>query len=112
MTAVGLRQPARALPDGAEHYRSTAVFTEATVPAGLLADHSTKDGVWGSISVLSGKLRYLVSDPLRETLSILLEPHSPAGVIEPTILHRVEPVGSVAFQVDFFRVPDSTASGS
>jgi tellurite resistance-related uncharacterized protein len=103
MSETILRSPARALPDGAEHYRSTAVFTEATVPRGLLADHFTKAGVWGRITVLSGKLSYLISDPRRETFSVLLDPHSAAAIIEPTILHRVEPVGRVAFQVDFFR---------
>jgi tellurite resistance-related uncharacterized protein len=87
MSETSLRNPARALPDGAEHYRSTAVFTEATIPGGLLADHSTKAGVWGRIKVLS----------------VLLDPHSASAIIEPTILHRVAPVGPVAFQVDLFR---------
>jgi tellurite resistance-related uncharacterized protein len=103
MSETSLRNPARALPDGAEHYRSTAVFTEATIPGGLLADHSTKAGVWGRIKVLSGKLRYLISDPRGETFSVLLDPHSASAIIEPTILHRVAPVGPVAFQVDLFR---------
>ena len=104
MSIALLKQPARALPREAEYYRSTAVFTESTVPAGLLADHSTKDGVWGMIRVLSGKLRYQISDPRRETFTSVLEPPAQTGVIEPTILHRVETVGPVEFQVDFFRV--------
>ncbi len=107
MTDSDPSPPAQTLPPKLEQYRSTPVFTEASVPAGLLANHSTKDGVWGQIRVHTGTLRYLISDPRRQTCSSLLEAHLPPGIVEPTILHRVEPVGPVTFQVDFFRAPAS-----
>lgn len=87
-------------------YKTTPTFTQDSVPAGLLADHSTKEGVWGLIHVSRGKLRYCVTDPRRENEERILEPGSTAGVVEPTIVHRVEPLGPVEFHVEFLRAPD------
>jgi tellurite resistance-related uncharacterized protein len=39
------------VPEGLQPYKRTATFTEATVPAALLNDHSTKEGAWGLIHV-------------------------------------------------------------
>ena len=86
-------------------YKRTATFTESTVPAGLLADHSTKDGVWGLIHVEEGQLRYLVTDPRRASTAEVLTPDAAPGVVEPTILHRVEPMGTVRFHIQFLRDP-------
>lgn len=92
-------------PPGLEAYKRTPTFTEATVPAGLLSDHSTKEGVWGLIEVERGTLRYLVTDPRRANREQTLVAGGDAGVVEPTILHRVEPVGEVRFHVRFLREP-------
>ncbi len=96
-----------ALPDDVRPYKRTALFTEATVPQGLLNDHSTKQGVWGVIHVTKGRLRYIVPD--RE-LNAILDPNQ-IGIIQPAELHRVEPVGSVAFFVEFHRRSDGSTSG-
>ena len=88
-----------------ETYKTTPTFTQDSVPAGLLTDHSTKEGVWGLIRVSQGKLRYCVTDPRRENEERILEPGSAAGVVEPTIIHRVEPLGPVEFHVEFLRAP-------
>ena len=92
-----------ALPSGLAAYKRTPVFTEETVPAGLLKDHSTKDGTWGLIYVEEGCLRYFVTDQARPPSSVDIKPRGPAGVVEPTILHRVEPLGPVRFWVEFWR---------
>jgi tellurite resistance-related uncharacterized protein len=92
------------LPDGAESYKRTATFTEATVPAALLNNHSTKDGAWGLVHVEQGRLRYVVTDPRRPASESVLTPDTPPGVIEPTIVHRVEPLCEVRFHVEFLRV--------
>ena len=94
-----------ALPPGLEDYKQPATFTETTVPAGLLSDHSTKEGVWGLIEIESGQLRYLVTDPRRADRGQTLVAGGDAGIVEPTILHRVEPVGEVRFHVRFLREP-------
>jgi tellurite resistance-related uncharacterized protein len=91
------------LPKNARPYRRTDVFTEATVPAGLLKAHSTKEGAWGLIHVLEGRLAYRVVDPRRLSSETILTPETPQGVVEPTILHEVEPLGPVRFFVEFHK---------
>jgi tellurite resistance-related uncharacterized protein len=88
------------LPPGVSAYKRTPEFTRDTIPAGLLKSHSTKEGVWGKIVVLEGRLRYRILEPRLEELE--LGPES-AGVVEPTIKHEVAPVGAVRFYVEFFR---------
>lgn len=92
-----------ALPAGLEAYKRTPTFTQSTVPTGLLADHATKDGIWGRIHVEQGALRYVVTDSRRKRSEHVLTPHDRPGVIEPTILHHVEPLGPVRFHVEFLR---------
>jgi tellurite resistance-related uncharacterized protein len=100
--AQQLSNPA-ALPAGLKSYRSTDSFTAASVPAALLADHNTKAGSWGLIHVTEGQLRYRVTDPRRAPLDTILTPGGAPGVVEPTIRHHVEPIGAVAFHVEFWR---------
>lgn len=95
-------------PEGLEPYSRTATFTEETVPAALRNDHSTKAGSWGRICVEQGALRYRVTDPRRAPAERVLTPETEPGVVEPTILHHVEPVGSVRFHVEFLREPPGT----
>lgn len=87
----------RLLPDGFEVYKSTPVFTEERVPAGLLKDHSLKPGVWGKLLVLEGRLRFCEDD-----WEVLVEPDTPWYVL-PDVVHNVELVGPVKFRVDFLR---------
>lgn len=91
------------LPDGVTPYKRTPTFTEDTIPAGLLNDHQTKEGTWGLICVEEGELRYIVTDPRRTPSELILSNATPPGVVEPTILHRVEPMGAVRFHVEFYR---------
>ena len=87
------------LPTNVAPYKRTALFDETSVPVGLLKDHATKEGVWGVIHVTSGRLRYVV--PGRNVDEILETENK--GVILPTELHRVEPIGKVSFFVEFHR---------
>ena len=91
------------LPDGLRPYKRTAIFTETSIPAGLLNDHHTKEGTWGLIHVEEGELQYSVTDPRRAPSAVTLTTETPPGVVEPTILHRVQPLGAVRFYVEFFR---------
>ena len=84
-------------------YKSTPVFDEVTLPAGLRREHRTKAGAWGIIRVLEGRLRYQVLDPNSE---VILEPGRP-GLILPEQPHLVEPLGPVRMQVEFYdSLPD------
>jgi tellurite resistance-related uncharacterized protein len=52
------------LPDDVKPYRRTEVFTEATVPRGLL-QHTIRNATWALIHVLEGQLAYRIRDPRR-----------------------------------------------
>lgn len=88
------------IPASAISYKKTPEFTEETVPLGLLKAHKTKEGTWGKIHVSEGELHYRILEPEYEKVVLTSERH---GVVEPTILHEVEPVGKVRFLVEFFR---------
>lgn len=88
------------LPDTVVAYKKTPEFTESTIPAGLLKDHKTKDGVWGNIVILEGRLEYTILEPERETVQLS---KSCPGVVEPTMLHHIAPLGRVRFYVEFCR---------
>lgn len=91
------------LPPDVRPYSRTATFTEDTVPKGLLRAHTTKEGAWALIHVESGRLAYRITDARRPTSETVLTPDGPPGVIEPTVLHEVAPLGPVRFHVEFFR---------
>lgn len=95
------------LPPDLVPYRRTAEFTESTVPPGLLRAHTTKVGAWGLIHVLEGRLAYRITDPRKPASETILTAESPPGVIEPTVLHEVEPLGPVRFYVEFLRAPEA-----
>lgn len=84
-------------------YKSTPVFDENTLPAGLRREHRTKVGVWGIIRVVEGRVRYRILDPVSETI---LDPDHP-GLVFPDQPHCVEPLGVIGMQVEFYdRMPD------
>jgi tellurite resistance-related uncharacterized protein len=90
----------RALPQNVLPYRRTATFHQDSIPPGLLKAHSTKPGTWGRIVVVTGELLYRILEP--DPAEFLLSPHI-MGVVEPTVLHEVAPVGEVEFYIEFLR---------
>ncbi|HAJ76802.1 MAG: DUF1971 domain-containing protein [Gammaproteobacteria bacterium] len=88
------------IPASASSYMKTREFTEDTVPAGLLKAHKTKEGTWAKINVTEGLLHYRILEPEFEEVLLSSEKY---GVVEPTILHDVEPKGKVRFHLEFFR---------
>jgi tellurite resistance-related uncharacterized protein len=79
-------------------YRSTPVFDEKTLPEALKREHRTKDGVWGVIRVLEGKLKFVLAESGTETI---LTPDRP-GLVQPQQTHRVEPLSKLRMQIDFY----------
>jgi len=102
---AGRATPA-ALPPCYEATRSTPVFTEATVPPGLLRSHRTAYGTWGLIRVLEGRLLYRVLDPPSERV---LDPAGTPGLVGPGVPHEVAPLGPVRFLVEFYRMTGAAA---
>lgn len=90
----------KVLPRTLVSYKRTPEFNAATVPQGLLSEHRTKAGTWGRIIVVEGELLYRILEP--EVEDVHLSP-AQAGVVEPTVLHQVEPLGAVRFYVEFYR---------
>lgn len=88
----------KSLPVHVQQYSTSPVFTEETVPKGLLKDHNTKSGVWGLICVSEGELEYIIED--KETH--ILSPKS-KGVVEPEIKHHIKPLGAVTFYIEFYK---------
>lgn len=90
------------IPQGFRPYRQTSVFTQATVPAGLLRSHRTKAGRWGKITVVKGALRYrILTEPVEE---LVIQPNRP-GIIEPEVPHEItfiEANDETEFFVEFF----------
>lgn len=89
------------LPPGLMLRRTTDVFTDTTVPAGLLRAHRVAQGVWGRLVVLEGRLRFVwdvaeFGDPLELVAgdSVVIPPDTP---------HRVEPRAGCRFVVEFHR---------
>ena len=66
---------------GSTPYKSTPVFDENTLPAGLRKEHRTKAGVWGVLTILD------VEHP---------------GLVMPEQPHFVEPIGHMTMRVDFY----------
>lgn len=89
-------------PTNAVKYSQSPVFTEATIPAALQRDHNTKPGIWGRIVVSSGALDYTrINRPTRTVQA------GETATIYPEDLHHVAAVGTVQFQVEFYRVPQT-----
>lgn len=95
-----VRCDAREMPEGFVAYKRTATFDERSVPTGLLANHTTKAGVWARIHVERGELRYRIEPPfaVEETLV-----PGRVGIVLPEVEHRVTPLGEVSFHVEFWR---------
>lgn len=87
------------LPSGVAPYKRTPVFTDTSVPKGLLQDHATKAGVWGVIHVEEGALDYMI--PGRGSRE-RLDPTT-VGIVRPAELHYVMPAAGCRFFVEFWR---------
>jgi len=85
------------IPSGAREYKRTAVFTEASLPSGLLSEHRTKANTWGRIVVTEGRLDYHVRGRVQA-----LYPGK-IGIVEPEIPHRVMPHGTMRMHVEFWK---------
>jgi len=92
-----------AMPDGLTRYKQTADFDEHTLPAGLQSRHTLKEGTWGRIVVLEGKLLYVIEHTPEQVF--VLRPELP-GVVPPQVPHHVEPRGPVRFHIEMYRAED------
>ena len=90
------------LPDGLQLVRTTDVFDETTVPAGLLRAHRVADGVWGRLVVHTGSVTFVFDDDPEHPLTVVA---GDSVVIPPTRQHHVELTAPATFAVEFHRLP-------
>ncbi|MGI9578432.1 MAG: DUF1971 domain-containing protein, partial [Microthrixaceae bacterium] len=77
----------------------TPEFTARTVPAALLSAHHLAPGVWGRLVVLEATVTY----HLEETGDSRRVHSGQRQVIEPEVVHHVEPGPESRFLVEFHR---------
>lgn len=90
------------LPEGLEHVRTTDVFDESSVPAGLRRAHRVADGVWGRLVVHTGSVVFVFEDEPEQPITVA------AGgslAIPPGRQHHVEFPGPSTMAVEFHRIP-------
>ena len=95
------------LPAGLVLVRTTPVFDNDSVPAGLLNSHQVADGVWGRLVVHTGSVGFVFDDDPDQEIAIDAGGHV---VIPPTRLHHVLLDGPATFAVEFYREPTDTSS--
>lgn len=93
------------LPEGLTHVRTTDVFDNDTVPAGLLRAHRVAEGVWGRLVVHTGQVDFVFEDTPDEPITVAADQ---SVVIPPQRRHHVELDGPATFAVEFHRIPEST----
>jgi ferredoxin len=87
-------------PEGVRRYREGPSWDAGAIPAGLLASHRLRAGVWGELVVLEGRVRLRYLAPLDREL--VLEAGAVAA-IPPELPHELELLGDVRLRLDFYR---------
>ncbi|KEQ16819.1 hypothetical protein GZ78_19300 [Endozoicomonas numazuensis] len=88
------------LPDHVMAYKKTPVFTQGSMPPGLLKTHKTKQGVWGVLSVLEGSVVFC---PEQEDAKKIKLSAGDQWVIQPDQEHHLELDGLVSCYVEFYK---------
>lgn len=95
-------RPSDEMPSGLRLVRTSPVFDEESVPAGLLGEHRVAAGVWGRLVVRSGALRFVFDGdgdgPPAQTVAA-----GASIVIPPERIHHLELLGPVTFVIEFHR---------
>ena len=93
------------LPQDLVVVRTTELWDEQTLPAGLRRVHRLADGVWGRLRVESGALRFSAATEPRIDTVLGARMSQP---IPPGVDHEVALVGPVSLAIDFLRpLPES-----
>ena len=93
------------MPNGFELVRTTDVFDNTTVPAGLLRAHRVADGVWARLIVHTGSVTFVFEDQPDQQIIVNAGEHV---AIPPARLHHLELEQPSTFAVAFYRPPSAT----
>lgn len=87
-------------PDHLQCYKKTQTFTAATTPAGLLKNHSLKEGTWGKLHVLEGEVHFTEQNGSTHILVA-----GTYGMIRPLVVHHIAPSDDAVFYIAFYQNP-------
>ncbi len=87
-----------ALPEGLSLVRTTPLFDQDSVPAGLRRAHKVADDVWGRLVVSAGSLVFVFEDQPGAPLAVAAGEHV---IIPPGRPHHLEFDGEASFVVEF-----------
>lgn len=90
------------IPKNAVLTRTTDVFDNQSVPAGLLRAHRVAKNNWGRLVVHAGSIRFVFEDEPEHAITVTA---TDTIVIPPGRLHHVELDGPVEFVVEFYQRP-------
>ncbi len=97
------------LPGNLRLVRTSPVWDEDSIPAGLRRAHRVAGGTWGRIVVQEGRLRFSMATEPPLTVEMGPGDNQP---IPPDVEHEVLPLGPVRFSVEFLAVEESRRPGS
>jgi tellurite resistance-related uncharacterized protein len=88
------------LPSDTAVYRTIGPFSCDSLPKGLLREHRLKEGTWGRLRLLSGKVRFVWDDDSADHAAVVLDEET--VIIPPTIPHHLELLeGDFVMEIDF-----------
>lgn len=100
MSGVSGPQGRFGLPDDTAAYRTIGPFGSDSLPKGLLREHRLKEGTWGRLRVLSGKIRFVWDDDGADHAPIIGDRET--VIIPPIVPHHIERLATdFVLEIDF-----------
>lgn len=90
----------REIPNTTTLSRTSPVFTEETVPKGLLKDHNLKAGTWGSLIVEQGQVAFYLAGMTAPEAEINA---GERWTILPEEKHFIRVHGEARFYIEFYK---------
>lgn len=89
------------LPGDTAVYRTIGPFGVDSLPKGLLREHRLKEGTWGRLRVLSGKICFVWDDDGANHAPVVVVDEETV-IIPPTIPHHLELLAAeFVLEIDF-----------
>lgn len=95
------------MPEKLIAYKRMPLWTKDTMPEAVQRKHNTKVGTWGKITVLKGKLKFVVlTEDGEEVASHVFEAGADNPMVQPQAWHRVEALtDDVEWFLEFYCEP-------
>lgn len=89
-------------------YKKMPQWTAQTMPEGVKHQHNTKEGTWGQIRVLSGRLKfYELTQDGQVTAEHIFTPETAIPLVQPQAWHKVEALtDDLVMQLTFYCQPE------